>query len=251
MRVIPVIDLMNGQVVRGIAGRRSEYRPIESRIAANAQPATVARAFVEQFGFDTAYVADLDAIVNQRPSEEAWKTIVDAGLKIWLDAGVGTRAAAVELNQRLCRLAIEATIIVGLESLVAPAIVAELLDVLGAANIVLSLDLRQGKPITRIVPWQNNQPIEIARWLIDAGIERLIVLDLADVGTASGTGTLTLCREIHRQWPHIDLTAGGGIRGIDDLRALANAGCAAALVASALHDERLKLHDIISSQCSS
>src|SRR5688572_18574193 len=93
MRVIPVIDLMNGQVVRGIGGKRSEYQPIKSQIATDAQPATVARAFVEHFGFDTAYVADLDAIQGRPPNLIAWKEIHAAGLKLWLDAGIGTPQA--------------------------------------------------------------------------------------------------------------------------------------------------------------
>jgi phosphoribosylformimino-5-aminoimidazole carboxamide ribotide isomerase len=40
------------------------------------------------------------------------------------------------------------------------------------------------------------------------------------------------------------IVAGGGVRGVPDLEALANAGCDAALVASALHDGRLTPHDI-------
>ena len=82
MRVIPVIDLMGGQVVRGVAGRRSEYRPVESRIAGDARPATVARAFVDEFGFEAAYVADLDAIVHGRYSSGiAWREIAGVGLE--------------------------------------------------------------------------------------------------------------------------------------------------------------------------
>jgi uncharacterized protein related to proFAR isomerase len=42
----------------------------------------------------------------------------------------------------------------------------------------------------------------------------------------------------------VDLIAGGGVRGLDDLKALADAGCDAALVASALHDGRLSREDI-------
>src|SRR4051794_23437478 len=94
MRIIPVIDLLHGQVVRGIGGRRSEYQPIQSRIAADARPSTVARALVEQFVFDTAYVADLDAITAGRCSTNQWKQIAAAGLKLWLDAGVINSLAA-------------------------------------------------------------------------------------------------------------------------------------------------------------
>jgi len=64
------------------------------------------------------------------------------------------------------------------------------------------------------------------------------------VGVAGGTRTLTLCRNIRGEFPDIELTAGGGVRGIDDLRALADAGCDAALVASALHDGRLTPQDV-------
>jgi phosphoribosylformimino-5-aminoimidazole carboxamide ribotide isomerase len=92
--------------------------------------------------------------------------------------------------------------------------------------------------------WKDGQPIDIARWVINAGIQNLIVLDLADVGTAEGTRTLELCRDLRRLFPGIELVAGGGVRGLHDLRALADAGCTAALVASALHDGRLTAADI-------
>src|SRR6187431_505841 len=100
MRVIPVIDLMYGQVVRGVAGRRSEYRPIQSQIAADARPATVARAFVERFGFETVYVADLDAIGGGAPDLISLEMIARAGLNLWVDAGVGKPFAFRLLHER-------------------------------------------------------------------------------------------------------------------------------------------------------
>src|SRR5262245_43017638 len=122
MRVIPVIDLMHGQVVRGVAGRRSEYRPIESRIAADAQPMTVARALVERFGFDEVYVADLDAILQREPNAEAWKEISNAGMSIWLDAGFGPSnfgpsQALQPHDQRVTDISGTGILIVALESL--------------------------------------------------------------------------------------------------------------------------------------
>jgi uncharacterized protein related to proFAR isomerase len=61
-RVIPVIDILHGQVVHGIAGNRSSYQPIQSRLTASTHPLDVAKAFHEVFGFTKLYVADLDAI---------------------------------------------------------------------------------------------------------------------------------------------------------------------------------------------
>ena len=43
MKILPVIDLMQGCVVRGIGGRREEYRPIESRLARDSRPVSVGR----------------------------------------------------------------------------------------------------------------------------------------------------------------------------------------------------------------
>jgi len=252
MRVIPVIDLMNGHVVRGVAGRRSEYRPIEGRIAADASPETIARAFVEQFGFRTVYVADLDAIIDGQPNVDAWRQISDAGLRMWLDAGVGTPKDALALDERLKDIATGPTIIVGLESLPTPSIVMDLVgDVVRRGTsrfrdiqFAFSLDLAGGRPLTQINWWKEMPPIEIARWFVKFGAQRLIVLDLADVGTGDGTRTLGLCGEIRREFPAIELVAGGGVRGLADLEDLADAGCDAALVASALHDGRLTPDDI-------
>jgi phosphoribosylformimino-5-aminoimidazole carboxamide ribotide isomerase len=244
MRVIPVIDLMNGQVVRGVAGRRSEYRPIESRIAADAQAATVARAFVEWFGFDAVYVADLDSIVDGQPDVQAWEVIRGAGLKLWLDAGMGSKQLSSALRRRGSSLPMDETVILGSESLRDTSIVIDSLPFVGPSRIVFSLDLHDGKPLTSVETWKSAHPLHIVRWVIGAGIQKLLILDLADVGVGGGTTTLDLCREIRREFPSIELVAGGGVRGIEDLKALASAGCDAALVASALHDGRLTPEDV-------
>jgi len=72
MKILPVLDVMGGVVVRGIAGRRSEYRPIVSRLTASTDPGDVAEAFRQHFGFDQLYLADLDALAD-RPPALAWE----------------------------------------------------------------------------------------------------------------------------------------------------------------------------------
>jgi len=245
MRVIPVIDLLNGAVVRGVAGRRKQYRPIESQIAADSQPATVARAFASDFGFDTAYVADLDAIRHGRPEVADWRQIAAAGLTLWLDAGIGTAATAENALTRLAEAGIDARLVVGLESLESAAELSAIRELCDNRPPIFSLDLRAGQPLTRIRCWQNLAPLELAKIALATGYRDLIVLDLADVGTNSGTRTLDLCRQIVAltAFP-ANLVAGGGVRSLADLKVLELAGCSAALVASALHDGRLTPADI-------
>ena len=229
-------------MVRGVAGRREEYRPIVSQIAADAQPATVARALVERFGFDTVYVADLDAIQHGRLDGRGWQDIATAGLRLWLDAGIGNARSERKLVELTKQTKVDFRLIVGLETL-------ESLDALKAIaktwkSPIVSLDLKAGVPLTRIDQFRDAKPAEIARALHECGIQDLIVLDLADVGMNSGASTIDLCREIAVGYRGT-LIGGGGVRGFDDLQALADAGCSAALVASALHDGRLTRADVL------
>jgi phosphoribosylformimino-5-aminoimidazole carboxamide ribotide isomerase len=244
MRVIPVIDLLGGQVVRGVAGRREEYRPIVSQIAADARPATVARALVERFGFDTAYVADLDAIMLGRPDVRAWSEIARAGLKLWLDAGTGTIDFSWHIIDQLAVTQIDARLVVGLESLESQEVIWKISGVLEDVPPIFSVDLQCGRPLVRNPAWKNMPALEIVSTVKSLGVRETIVLDLADVGVGGGTRTLELCREIASKFPGQGLVAGGGVRGWGDLEAMAGAGCTHALVASALHDGSLTREDV-------
>jgi phosphoribosylformimino-5-aminoimidazole carboxamide ribotide isomerase len=240
MRVIPVIDLMNGQVVRGIAGRRAEYRPIQSSIAADARPATVAQAFVEQFGFETVYVADLDAIQGGSRNIEAYEAIKDAGLKLWLDAGVGDPTVYSDLGDLLFSRSIEGAIVIALECLQDPYDDRWWDNAPGAQfRALFSLDLKDRVPTHHVAEWKGMSAAEIGRAIYGLCFRDIIVLDLADVGMSQGSRTLKLCRQLVDELDQVRIIAGGGVRGVRDLEALASAGCDAALVASALHDGRL------------
>ena len=67
----------------------------------------------------------------------------------------------------------------------------------------------------------------------------MLLLDLARVGTGRGTGTGELLSRLQRIASRVELSVGGGISGIEELIAVQEAGAAAALVGSALHDGRI------------
>ena len=244
MKIIPVIDLLGGQVVRGIGGRRSEYRPIESRLARGSDPGEIAAAFVEHFDATTCYVADLDAIEREHWQMDAWNAISAAGLRLWLDAGFGHGIPLARARGTCRERRIDVDFIVGLESLGGDcehrlSMMMQLLKM----PLVFSLDMKEGRPLAKDSLWEGLSPSEIAWRVLETGITRMIVLDLADVGTGGGTRTLDLCRELKTKYPQLELIAGGGVRNLDDLKRISDAGCSAALVASALHDGRLTRAD--------
>jgi phosphoribosylformimino-5-aminoimidazole carboxamide ribotide isomerase len=238
VRIVPVIDLQGGVVVRGVAGRREEYRPIVSQLVSEPTPRAIAKAFSHQFGFRETYVADLDAIAGQPPDCASYGEVASCGLSPWIDAGVTSAVDAQKL------LAQPGSVIVGLESLASLDELATIVAQCGRERIIFSLDLKSGQTNTRIERWRAASADSIAAKVIAQGIERIIVLDLADVGTGGGTRTLELVRRLRAAHPHLEITAGGGVRSRDDLLALAAAGCDAALVASALHDGRLTPDDV-------
>src|SRR5262249_17293130 len=83
-RILGVLDLMRGVVVRGIAGRREQYAPVVSRLCSSARPAEVARALVEQLGLTELYLADLDAIPGAEPAWPVYEQIRAAGASLWI-----------------------------------------------------------------------------------------------------------------------------------------------------------------------
>jgi phosphoribosylformimino-5-aminoimidazole carboxamide ribotide isomerase len=239
MRILPVLDLKYGQVVRGIAGRRSEYRPIVSCLTDSCEPAEVARAFRHRLGLTEFYLADLDAIAGSAPALDIYEVIRALGCELWVDAGVREWCQAGKLVQA----GVE-RVVVGLETIAGPEELATILQGAGADGTVFSLDLRDGKPLGDVSRWRSQEPKAIARQAIEAGIRAIIVLDLVRIGVGAGTGTEELCGELARDYPEVEIIAGGGVRGVEDLRRLSECGVRGALVASALHDGRIGKKEI-------
>jgi phosphoribosylformimino-5-aminoimidazole carboxamide ribotide isomerase len=237
MQIVPVLDVMNGQVVRGVGGRREEYRPIVSRLANSAEPLTVAQAFRTHFDLNTLYLADLDALMGKPPAEHTYRCLGADGFHLWVDAGV----ASLDQAKRLTDLGVD-TVIAALESLPSPANLVDLVLAFPSGRVVFSLDLKGGNPMTARPAWEKDA-WSIARQAHEAGVRRMLVLDLVQVGTGSGVGTEKLCGKIKAAWPEVSLAAGGGIRGKEDLLRLEQCGVDAALVASALHDGQLRKED--------
>ncbi|MFV1966540.1 MAG: HisA/HisF-related TIM barrel protein, partial [Pirellulaceae bacterium] len=242
--IVPVIDLKDGQVVRGIAGQRAQYRAVRSRIANDARPSTVAIALVEQFGFGHAYVADLDAIAGSEPDWNTYQRIADTGLRLLVDAGVGNPARAEQMRASAeATLAFEG-IVVGLESVASPTELGEIAGQLGPQLGVFSLDLKAGVTLADTSKWPGREAVDIADAAIEMGFRRLIVLDLASVGVDRGPSVMGLCQTIRARHTDIPLISGGGVRDIADVHSLLAAGCNSILVASALHDARITPEDL-------
>lgn len=225
MEIIPVVDLKGGTVVHARMGRRELYRPIETPLAPTSDPVDVTRGFMSIYQFATLYVADLDAIAGTGDNRAALQRVRQAfpQLTLWVDSGIADEQTATSwLRQNLGHL------VLGTETQTDAAIVRRLGD---DPRVVLSLDFRgtefQGPPalLTEADCWP----------------QRVIVMTLDRVGSLAGPdlGRLRAIKAAAQK-----AYAAGGVRGAADLRALAEAGIAGALVASSLHDGRLTAEDL-------
>jgi phosphoribosylformimino-5-aminoimidazole carboxamide ribotide isomerase len=240
-RLLGVIDIRHGRAVRARGGQRDRYQAVDTIAGepiTSGDAVALAKTYRDRLGLHEIYVADLDAIMTGEPQDTTVSALASLGVSLWLDAGIRSRTEA----HRAMALG-AARIIVGLETLPSFDILTRICDDLGGDRVVFSLDLRDGQPIVARGHVEGETPQELARRAALAGAGTVIVLDLARVGTGVGLD-LDVIRRIHRAVPGLTLLAGGGVRGLDDLVALRHAGCDGALIATALHEGRLRPNDV-------
>lgn len=223
MKLIPVMDLMAGQVVHARRGERDNYRPVQSTLCPSAAPEAILQAFIKHFSCDTVYIADLEAIRFGRPQLTLLKElkINFPTIRFWIDAGIVDFDTFVNLHQ------VElGTLVIGSESLSS----SNWLETLAPESWILSLDFMGdaflGPP---------DVLVHRAIWP-----QKVLVMNLAHVGNESGPD-YDLLRMLQRSRPESEIYAAGGVRDESDLRVLEQRGYAGALVATALHNGNIKL----------
>lgn len=231
MRVVPVLDLKGGIVVHARRGQRADYQPLRSKLADGCDPVSLARALCAVGETSRLYVADLDALAGESVDVATLAALSEVA-ELWVDAGATTadRAAA------LARAGVGRNV-VGTESLGPDALTGRLLGA-PAPPRLLSVDLREGRLISRDPELHGRDPVAAAPLARALGVRELLVIDLGRVGSDCGP-PLRAVVELAAALSGVAIYAGGGVRDGDDLRALEAAGASGALVATALHDGRI------------
>jgi phosphoribosylformimino-5-aminoimidazole carboxamide ribotide isomerase len=224
MKIIPVIDLMNGLAVHAVRGHRESYQPLRTPLCQDPDPSVVVASYLRLHPFDTFYVADLDALTGRGRQDSLIAALQREfpGRTFWVDAGLPEQPFAVRGASRIP--------VIGTESL-RPEDCHRLRSFPG--NWVLSLDWRGGSLDGPEAILQQPQ-----MWP-----ERIVVLSLDRVGSLTGPDWKRL-EWVRGLAPNRHLVAAGGIRHAEDLQRLARSGVDAALVASALHSGTLRLDEI-------
>ena len=235
VQIVPVIDLMQGQVVHARRGARDSYQPLQSGLCSGCDPLDVVGGLLALYPFETLYIADLDAIRATADHSECIALLRRhfAGLTLWVDAGIGNWTALELWRERDLGHAV-----IGSESLADLGILerlrSEQLHNGHAKDFpILSLDFRKreflgpGKLLQAPMLWP----------------ERVIAMTLGRVGSEEGPD-LERLQDLQQRAPGKRIYAAGGVRNGADLERLAQAGVAGVLVATALHDGRIGRNEI-------
>jgi HisA/HisF family protein len=219
MKIIPVIDILSGQAVSAYRGERDAYQPMQSILCHGSGPADVLRGFLNLYPFTTVYLADLDAITGRGDNNAVIHYLAEAfpSVQLWLDNG--NHGDAHDYAGRIHP-------VLGTEiGLSADNLATAVND---NPDTVLSLDF-------------NDTGLLGDASLLDQPQywpQRCILMALHRVGTGTGPDT-GLLESVRARAPDKALYAAGGIRDNRDLQALADAGAAGVLIATALHKGRI------------
>ena len=230
MDLFPAIDIRHGRVVRlsqGEATRQTVYGD---------DPVAVAERFVEQ-GATWIHLVDLDRAFGDGENLSLVRRIVarvGSEARVQLGGGLRTVERVREgLEQGVRR------VVIGTAAAIDPSVVPAAIAAVGAERIAVGIDARDGQVAIR--GWTETVPLAaetLARRVVGEGVRTIVYTDVARDGMLTGPD-LAGARRL--QAAGAGVIASGGVAGLDDIRAVREAGLAGAIVGRALYEGRLDL----------
>jgi len=232
MKVLPAIDLLDGRPVRLRQGDFEQVTRFDDDAVA------LARRF-DAAGAEWLHVVDLDGARagRWRNLEVIARLVAATSLPVQAGGGVretGDIEAALELGV--------ARVVVGTAAVASPAVFERWATRYGD-RIAVSLDVR-GERLA-VQGWTAESPdslLTVASALKAAGAQRFIHTNVSRDGTLGGVDLAGLQQLMPLGLPVI---VAGGIAGLDDVRALRDAGAEGAIIGRALLDGSLDLVDVL------
>lgn len=218
MQIIPVIDVLGGQVVRAVAGNRADYLPIQSILTSKIKPKGVIDDLLKLSDFKIIYIAELDSIQRDELNINDYNALFNEfpNLNFWFDYGV-RQADDLEIFKNTNNV----YPVIGTETYTASNLPVN-------EKFVLSLDFLDGKPLGL-----KTMHTQFQQWP-----QRVVVMSIDNVGTQAGPN-YPLIDSIAEKNCRCDLYAAGGVRAEQDLALLAKKNIKGALIASALHNGKI------------
>lgn len=228
MMVIPAIDVMGGRAVRLAQGRREDATVYSDR------PWELVRAFADA-GAERLHVVDLDGAFGDRPSQRAVIERILAAAPIPVQVGGGLRD---EATVDAAFAAGAGFVVLGTAAAKNPAF-AEATCRAHPDQVIIAVDARDGR--VALEGWTETSEVtaqDLARHAADWGAHAVLYTDIARDGMKTGPNVEATRLLAENLSGRAHVIASGGIGSLEDVRALAGAGIAMAVIGRALYDGR-------------
>lgn len=230
MKVIPAIDLMDGQVVRLYKGD-----PNKKTVYSN-QPVETANRW-EAEGADMLHLVDLDATLGRGSNLDIIEEIASS-VSIPIQAAGGLRDDSVvmavsEFSPRL---------VLGTMAFRDRPLLESLLSKLGPEKIVISVDHINGQIVTN--GWQQNTEIPLipaVEGFLDMGFTEFLLTDVSRDGTLCGPDLNFLAEAC--ALPKSNVIASGGISNSGDVKNVREQAAFGVILGKALYENKVSIGD--------
>lgn len=234
MKIIPAIDIIDGQCVRLAQGDYAQKKVYET------DPVAVARTF-EEAGLEYLHLVDLDGAKQGKVTN--WKVVEEicssTSLKVDFGGGIKTKS---EIRQ-LLELGVK-QVNLGSVAVKEPEKVSIWVDEFGADKIILSADVREER--IAISGWTETSSLSIQDFISNyqkIGITYVTCTDISKDGMLGGPN-VDLYAKLLTQFPSLKLIASGGVSNLNDLKQLKAAGLYGAIVGKAIYEGRVSLTEL-------
>ena len=210
MKIIPAIDLMNGEVVRLFKGDPNQ-KTVYSK-----NPVDIAKKW-ENSGADMLHLVDLDATLGLGNNYETLKEICQ-NISIPVQVAGGLRdvtkiANTLEFAQRV----VIGTLVMQLKQSEQESILLEMVSHFGKDKLVVSIDHVDGEIVTH--GWQKNTGLklqDVTNEFVKDGFSEFLTTNVSKDGTLQGPDIISL-KEVC-QINGTNIIASGGISKLDDVQ---------------------------------
>lgn len=234
MRIIPAIDIIDGQCVRLTQG---DY---QAKTVYHTNPLEVARSF-EEIGIKYLHLVDLDgakkgSIVNHKVLESICKNT-----NLTIDFGGGLQS---DEDVKIAFESGASQITGGSIAVKKPELFWKWIQTYGSDKIILGADAKNEK--IAISGWQDITSLDLIEFLDlhqKAGIKHVICTDISKDGLLQGPST-ELYKKIRKTYPSLELIASGGVSTITDVETLESLGLSGAIIGKAIYESKITLLDL-------
>ena len=234
MKIIPAIDLINGNCVRLTKGDYATEKVY------NTDPVEVAKQF-ESAGFTRLHVVDLDGAKGGKVINLSTLQNICSNTSLQVDFGGGIKTRE-DLNKVLDAGAHQVTI--GSLAAKDPQIVHNWIEEFGSEKFILGADAFNGK--IAVNGWVDDSGIDLFEFIegyYSKGIRHVLCTDISKDGMLQGTSN-ELYERIMKVYPDLFLIASGGVSGIQDVEELIRLNIPSVVIGKAIYEGRINLNEL-------